>query len=300
MCKSIVFLLMTSCLFAEMQNHYILGSNGLNSAVKPTTGFAYSNLYTRYEARQINNQRGKKVDLKGKDHLEVQYLHNIFSYFSSAKIVGASYGFQVDVPCTTMTLDTAVFNRSFDGAGKKLKLSDIYFEPIDLRWNWGQLYFFLAYGVYAPTGKFKPFSSRNTGLGDWGQMATAASTLFFDSGKTFSVSAYATYEIHSKKRGIDFTAGDNFCLEWGIGKTFDKVLTIGAVGYYERQPNRDRGRDVPQVARHARDKVLSAGPEVDLFVPQMNGTLLARYEFEFEAVSRTKGRMLTVAAVFNF
>jgi hypothetical protein len=131
-------------------------------------------------------------------------------------------------------------------------------------------------------------------------MFTGAFTLFLDRNRTFSISAYSTYEIHSKKRGIDFTAGDNFCLDWGIGKTFDKVFTIGIVGYYERQPNVDRGHDVPRIARKIRDKVLSAGPEAGLYIHQMKGHLIARYEIEFQAVSRTKGRTLTAEAAFIF
>ncbi len=297
----IVFFALPGAVFAEMQNHYILGTHGVSSAVKPERGYNYANIYTFYRAKQLNNQKGEKIPLGGKKSLEVHYLQNIFGYYSPYKIFGASWGMQIDIPCSTAAVDQVFFARSFEGVGKKLKLSDIYTEPFNIRWNWGRLYFFWAYGVYAPTGRYHHhFSKKNTGLGDWGQLITGAFTLFFDQQKTFSISAYSNYEIHSKKRGIDFRAGDNFCLDWGIGKTFDKVLTIGAVGYYERQPHLDRGHDVPKSARKVRDKVLSAGPELDLFVPQMGGHLTARYEVEFEAISRTKGRTITVLANFNF
>jgi hypothetical protein len=301
MVKWIVLLALSTSLFAEMQNHYILGSHGINSAIKPDPGYDYIEIYSLYQVKQLNNQKGDKVHLKGsKRQLDVRYLQNIFGYYSPYKIFRASWGMQINIPCETASIDQAYFYSSFQGLRKKMKLSDIYVEPFNIRWNWGRLYFFWAYGVYTPTGKFHHFSKKNTGLGDWGQLFTGAFTLFFDQGKTFSVSAYSNYEIHSKKRGMDFRAGDNFCLDWGVGKTFDKVLTIGAVGYYERQPHPDKGNDVPKSSRHVRDKVLSAGPEVDLFVPQMNGHLTARYEVEFEAIARTKGRMITLEAIFNF
>jgi hypothetical protein len=124
--------------------------------------------------------------------------------------------------------------------------------------------------------------------------------LFFDQGQTFSASAYATYEIHSKKRGSDFRAGDNFCLDWAVGKTFDKVLTIAVAGYYERQLKIDKGSEVPKAAKNIRDKVIAIGPELDLFIPQMNGHLTARYEFEIKAISRTQGKRITALAVFAF
>jgi hypothetical protein len=297
----IAFLTAASSISAEMQNHYILGTHGMDSAVKPIQGYMYSNVYTFYKAEQLNDQKGHKIKLKGdKKELDVQYLQNIFGYFSSCKILGASWGCQINIPCETLSMDQVEYHHTFEGAGKKLKLSDIYFEPMDLRWNWSRLYFFIAYGFYAPTGRYHTNSMKNTSLGDWSQLFTAASTLFFDQGKTFSISAYATYEIHTKKRGSDFRAGDNICLDWAIGKTFDKVLTLGVSGYYERQWKVDKGSDVPKAARNVRDKVLAVGPEVDLFIPQMNGHITARYEFEFEAISRTQGKRATVLALFTF
>jgi len=299
--KWIAFLLFSGSLSAEMQNHYVLGTYGMNSAVKPVQGGTYANVYTFYKAEHLNDQSGHKIPLKGdKKELDVQYLQNIFGYYSSAKLLGASYGLQINVPCETFSLDQAEFHRTFEGAGKKLKLGDIYFEPVNFRWNWSRLYFFIAYGAYAPTGKYETNSMKNTGLGNWGQMFTAASTVFFDQEKTLSASAYATYEIHEKKRGSDFRPGDNFCLDWAVGKTFDRVLTLAVAGYYERQWKVDKGSDVPSHARGVRDKVVAIGPEVDLFIPQMNGHLTARYEFEVQALSRTQGKRITALAVFAY
>ncbi len=298
--KWIAFLIFTGSLSAQMQNHYILGTYGMNSAVKPVQGCSYSNVYTLYKTDRLNDKKGHRVTLKGKKELEAQYLQNIFGYFTSCKFLGASYGFQIIVPCETFSLDQAEFHRTFEGAGKKLKLSDVYVEPIDLRWNWGRLHFFVAYGLYAPTGRYATNSMKNTSLGDWGQLLTAASTLFFDQGRTFSASGYATYEIHTKKRGSDFRAGDNFCLDWAVGKTFDKVLTLGVCGYYAGQWKTDKGRDVPKAAKHVMDKVIAVGPELDLFIPQMNGHLTARYEFEVKAISRTQGSRITALALFSF
>lgn len=273
----------------------------MNSAVKPELGCTYSNVYTLYKADQLNDRSGHQTKLKGsKKELEAQYLQNIFGYYTSCKLLGASYGFQINVPCETVSLDQVEYHRTFEGAGKKVKLSDIYIEPVNFRWNWSRVYFFIAYGAYAPTGRYETNSMKNTSLGAWGQMLTGAATLFFDQGQTFSASAYATYEIHSKKRGSDFRAGDNFCLDWAVGKTFDKVLTIAVAGYYERQLKIDKGSEVPQAAKNIRDKVIAIGPELDLFIPQMNGHLTARYEFEIKAISRTQGKRITALAVFAF
>ncbi len=298
--KLLFFLLAAGSLFAQMQNHYILGTNGIESAVK-TPGWTSSEIYTFYHATRVNNPKGDKVKLFGsKSHTDIQYLQNFLSYFSQWQLLGGQYGFQILVPFETISADIIVFNQSFTSTQNKFRLSDIYFEPLDLRWNWNQVSLFLAYGFYAPTGRYKPFSLKNSGTGDWGQLVTLATTLFFDQRRTFSFSYFANYEIHSKKKKIDFTAGDNFCLEWGLGKKFEETITMGIVGYYEKQTTNDKGKDVPKRFRKTKDQVYSLGPEIDIALKNPRGNLTFRYEWELGSRSRTQGKTLTALAAFNY
>ncbi len=287
-------------LWAQIQNHYILGTNGLNSAVKEK-GVNLAGVYTWYYTTRLNNQHGDRVvPLGRKRHLNVHYLQVIFSYFSSWKILGGSFGCQIDAPFETNSISFVVFDQSFDLPNIGLKLSDIYFEPVDVRWQFDRLYLFAAYGFVAPTGRFHPSSLKNSGHGDWGQMVTLASTYFFDRAQTFSFSFFSNYEIHSKKKQIDFIPGDNFCFEWGLGRSFNKLLTLGVVGYIQKQTTKDRGRDVPPIAKNIKDFVASAGPELDFQFSKLQGTLRIRYEVEFVAISRTQGQRLTALAGFAF
>lgn len=302
-----LFVFVFGGLSAQNQNHYILGTNGLNSAVK-SFGFNYRPILTVYQIDQINNQHGKRISLPPPDsrnNTNLYFWQNYFSYFSCYQIFGGTLGWQVNVPFATNQPASAVIDRSLHFKDGKLRLSDLYVEPINVIWRWDQIFLMLAYGFYAPTGEYKPFSNNNSGLGNWGNVFTAASTFFWDYEKTFSLSVYANYEFHSRNRDTNFTPGNNFCLDWGVGKTFtdcycNSIITFGVVGYFERQTCEDSGSHIRRRVEKIRDKVFAVGPELNVRFVSLKGTLAARYEVEFNAVSRTQGKTLTIDANFNF
>lgn len=299
---SLLFALVFIPLSAEMQNHYFLGSHGVNSAVKPRQGADYESIFTYYRANSLKDQHGHSVNLRGyNDHLKMDFLQNKFSYYSLYGLCGVLWGCQVNVPFATGESDFIVFNDSFDLRGGSLKLSDIYVEPINLRYQCQRLYAYGSYGFVMPTGRFHPYSPKNTGLGNWGQMLNLAFTYFFDSCQTFSASIFCNYEFHSKKKHIDFTPGNNLCIDWGVGKIFPQYYTtIGVVGYYERQTTKNTGDEIPYPFQHERDRVFAVGPEISVNIPKYIGKVTVRYEFEFGVLSRTQGRSLIVEGITIF
>lgn len=289
----------TTSLSAQMQNHYILGTNGINSAVKPT-GVVLAGIYNHYHSHSLKNRSGHSIELLGSNHhLNINCVQTILAYFTDCCFLGGKYGFQVDVPFLSSSRDFVYYQSSFD-VNNNMRLSDIYTEPLNLRYSFTQFDLFVAYGFYAPSGKYKPFSLQNSGLGNWGHMFTAAATFYFDCARTITFSMYNTYEIHCKKRGIDFRPGDNYCCDWGFGKTFGRFFTLGIVGYYERQTTVDRGDDVPTFLKSVRDQVWSWGPEFDVVIPELNGQLTLRYQMEFAAKARTQGNNFVAALGFVF
>lgn len=293
-------MLLVGSLQAQMQNHYVLGTHGLNSAVTVPYGFTFNSIYTYYHANSLRDRNGHKVHfVSGPSHLNMQYLQNYFAWYSCCPLLGGYYGCRVNVPFETTSTDSTYFDSSFR-VGNRMRFSDLYVEPINVRWQWGQWYVFAAYGLYLPTGSHRNFSLHNHGLGNWGNLLTLAGTYFFDCAKTFSASAYTTYEMHFKTRGINFYAGDNLCVDWGIGKTFAKYFSLGVVGYFELQVTKDRGKAVPFNSRNLYDHVLAIGGEFDIVIPQLNGIFTVRYEQEFNAVGRTEGESFIVRAGFTY
>jgi hypothetical protein len=294
------FLFAFSPLFVEaiMQNHYILGTNGINSAVKPVKGFVYTNMYFHYHAPHLVNSDGKNISLDSDIIMKTDI--NIFSLFTGSSLFGGTYGCQIIAPFTNLTTEFTIFDFTLGQRKDSLKFADMYFEPIDITWRFKQFNLYASYGFYAPTGKFKPFSVKNTGFGDWGHQLAVAGTFFFDQEKTLSLSAFLAYEIHSAKKKIVYIPGDNLTIDWGFGKVFKKVLTIGVVGYFEWQTTHDQGREIPLALKKIEDRTYAIGPEIDLLLPALNGQITFRYEHEFAVRARTKGHLAVFSAAFVF
>lgn len=292
--------MMSGALFAAMDNHYILGTNGLNSAVKPEGVFIYTGVFTHYHANSLKGSTGKSVYLLGdQDHLNINTLQNFFSFYSPLCFFGGNYGCQVNVPLTSSAMDVISLDQSFD-VQKTMRLSDIYVEPLNIRYSWDQFDLFLAYGFYIPTGKSKPFDLSSAGYGNWGNMFTAAGTVFLDCARTWSFSAYTTYEVHSKKRHINYTPGSNICIDWGLGKNFGQYYSLGVVGYFEQQVSKARGSDAPNFSDNEKDRVWAVGGEFGVYVPQICFDLTLRYEYEFGAHLRTQGGTFVAVAALTF
>lgn len=282
--------LLTNPLFSAERNHYPLGFNGINSGIRPERTIVWVQFLNYYKAKHIAGPNGDDLPIHG--HFTEDLALQVFHWYSDIPLLGGTYG------CSTF-LPFVGFNSRFTdndtgitsfGGSNAFQFSDMHIEPINLAYRYEYLNLYLAYGFYIPTGKFKPGSTSNLGFGCWGNQFTFSGTYFMDKEKTFTASAYATYEIHSKVRGINLYPGDNLCIDWGIGKTFAKIYTVGVAGYAEWQTTKDTGRDVPPGTNGSTDRVYAMGPEIQIDIPQASGQCRFRYEFEYGVRNRTRGR----------
>jgi len=282
-----LLLLSTGTLSAIQSNHYVLGTNGLRSATRPD-GYVYSNIFTYYKAGKIKGNQGQTlID----DSTFIQCIdQNIFQWNSDYCFLGGKYGCMIDIPFNNIALDIPL-RFSILNTHSQFALGDLYVEPINFRWTFDHLDLIAAYGFYATTGKFKSHSTHNNGLGNWGNQLTLAGTYYFDCEKTWSLSAYTTYEIHCKKRNVNIRPGDNLCIDWGFGKLFAEWLTVGVVGYAEWMTTYDSGSDINFLIQGKKDRVYAIGPEIDLAFPIgcSFGSIALRSEKEFDTHLRTQG-----------
>jgi hypothetical protein len=131
-------------------------------------------------------------------------------------------------------------------------------------------------------------------------MLTAAGTYYFDSEKTWAASVLARYEKHGKQDARDVTYGDDLHFEWGLSKTFARIIDVGASGYCHWQVTEDRGSAVTW-NRKVRDKAFAVGPEISVFVPPpVLLSVSVRTQWEFEVEDRPEGNVtcLTLTKIF--
>ena len=176
-------------------------------------------------------------------------------------------------------------------------LGDIFTEAT-LSWHLKQFDLAIGSGVWMPTGDFAPGSTR-VGLGYWTPMQTAGVTWYPDQDKTWSVSALCRYEVNTEQRDTHITRGQVFTLEWSAAKALQKVLEVGAVGYYQQKVTGDSGpAGSPFVMPH--DRVAAAGPEVSVAFPKPMLFVSFRYLYEFMSESRAQGQTCTLTLTKRF
>jgi hypothetical protein len=91
--------------------------------------------------------------------------------------------------------------------------------------------------------------------------------------------------------------GDDFVVEWGLGKTFRPPswkpwvaqLDAGVVGYAQWQMTDNRGAAIPLPLRGIRSNAFAVGPEIA--ATTKFGRLFARYEFEFGSQNTPQGQV---------
>ncbi len=307
----IVFLVLLACSFffsfpqfAAERNHYPLGFNGINAAIRPENSVLNVPFVNFYNANRITGPIGKGLHGHFDEVLFIEVLH----WYTDFPFLGGTYGTTLIIPTLSFESRFRSPTTSIRAGGNAFLLGDIYFEPFNVNYRFKYLQIYWNYGIYMPTGKFQGLTP-SYGLGCWGHELLLAMTYFFDKKKTFSASFFATYEIHSKLRGLNYYPGDNLCIDWGVGKQLGKTWTVGVAGYAEWQTTKDTGRDVPPGIDGGIDRVYAIGPELIFALPEkkcfwgnvsFSGNINGRYLVEFCAFNRTEGQAKILEGIFIF
>ena len=276
-------------LWGQDTSHYPPGAEGIKAATIPGPGkyLKWYNFY--YEADQLKDGNGNTAP--GEFDVEAFAAAPRLIWITEKKIFGADYGWDILVPLiyTDLEIPGAGISNSHAGIG------DIYVEPFLFGWHGDRYDAVAAAGVWAPTGDFDLDNPANAGKDFWTGMFTLGATRYLGCDKQWSVSALGRYETNSERSKIAIRPGDDFHIEWGIARNFNKIWDVGASGYMNWQVTDDSGADItydPSI----RDQFFSAGPEVQYFYEPASLFLQLRYQFEFGAEDRPQGRNL----VFSF
>jgi hypothetical protein len=68
--------------------------------------------------------------------------------------------------------------------------------------------FVAGLGIFAPTGKYEPEGSDNTGLGMWSLEFFAGTTVYLDAAKSWHLATTAFFETHTEKEDSDIKVGN--------------------------------------------------------------------------------------------
>ena len=286
-------------------SHFVPGALGIRDYFVPDPGF-YGALYNYYYTTdRLNDRHGNEIDsvtinpgpgpgltIDTSIDVDLYALAPALIWVSKWRILGAKYAAYVAPTFSTTSLEAKLSIAT--GIGGKVEndssmgVGDLFVQPVWLGWTPEHFDIGLAYGFYAPVGRYdtrkvsfpnlgrtvEVESANNLGLGFWTHQFQGALAWYPWLNKATAVTGVVTYELNQKKRDFDLTPGQNLAFNWGVSQylplTKDQhlLLELGPAGYCSWQITRDSGS--APAAQSPRDQVQAAGGQIGLtYVPWM-------------------------------
>jgi len=257
--------------------HYPAGAEGLKGASLPPPGLYFRDYNFFYYADDFKD---------GPPNFEITAYINAprLIWMTEVEILGANYGMDIIVPFGYLDWSAPGNN------GDDFSFGDIQIEPLLLSWHFQQFDASAGYAVWIPTGDFETTTPDLISKGFWSHMLTLGGTWYPDEQKSWAISLLNRYEFCHEQQTTHIDPGQVYTLEWGLSKSPRQGLDVGLIGYYQQQVTKDSGL----TATNKRDRKLGVGPEVNVFWPDAGLFTSLRYAYEFGAVERPEGHLVTL------
>jgi hypothetical protein len=264
----------------------VLGAVGLDAGIQIEPGLYVADRIALYTAGEIIDRRGNELPINA----DIDAFVNAIGIAGALKLPQTSTYLTatVAVPFARVSFNSNDPRASLDRFG----LGDLYVEPVQLGWRGPHWDAVVGYAFYVPTGSIEPGGLGGVGLGHWTHEFSLGGTAYFDSARTWILSALLSYDINQRKRNIDITRGQTVQIQGGVGKTLWGFIDVGLASYAEWQVSDDSGADLPPALRGLYDQAFGLGPEIAAFLPRIRTHVSVRYERDVYDRSRPEGQIL--------
>lgn len=295
-------LICASSLCAQQKGQWVPGQAGLNAGILPDQGLTYANLTINYSAGTLNDANGNATPVIGT--YKFWAVENIVFFVPKRKVLGAKLAFMGIFPVADGDLTLPQFGVNGGGFG----YADTFVQPLTLGWQLKRTDAWAAGGVTIPTGRYTDGATNNVGSGYWGYNALGGVTYYITKNKATTANVTGDWEIHGQKKDTDVTPGQTVTAEWGLGqvlpldKQLKKLLQLGVIGYDQFRVTKDSGTldsglpssSVPAYSVHA------VGFQSTLILPAKKLNFYFKYEYEYKATARPKGRTIAFGGAWTF
>ena len=164
---------------------------------------------------------------------------------------------------------------------------DLY-PAASLKWNSGVNNFMLYGTTGIPVGAYQSTRLASIGLGHWALDGGAGYT-YLNEKTGIEASAVFGLTCNFINPYTQYQSGTDAHLDWAISPYVDKNFHIGAVGYFYKQINGDRGTGAR--LGEFKSRVTGIGPQIGFFFPiaDREGYLNLRAYSEIDASNRLQG-----------
>lgn len=311
--KKIIILILglLSGISAFGQGHYTGSSFNPNDYFAPHPGwiipvwYGYANMDYHNASGQksdqlINPAPGNPTELHIKQNVKTHSFILMAIYGAKGKILGANWGMMIIPTLNSPTANIALdYYSSQTGSGnyvftnKSIGFGDMYIQPIWLSWTRGKFSYAFNYGVWAPTGKYKPHDLDNGGHGYWSHNIHVAGKMKPTSKTNISIAT--TLEVNQWQKDTDFKEGSHFTVDAGGSFVLDsRGDEVGLFGHYTTQVGNDKGTN----GGFASDQIAGIGAFASYWIVPMKIGLMGRITQNFAVENRFGGTAVQVGLNF--
>jgi hypothetical protein len=263
---------------------------------------------------------GPSVTLKVSPSVDIYAFSPTLIWIPPWKLDDVKFGAYICPSFANSNIDAAISSlegRGVNASTSSFGVGDLFVQPIWLDYTMKHWDFSLAYGFYAPVGRYNTVTVKlpivgpvtttspdNIGEGFWTHQIQGAMAWYPWADQRMAAVAALTYEINSSKEGIDMTPGQHLTLNWGISEylplTKDQkfLLEIGPAGYDDWQITNDSGSAATNPTVH--QQVHAAGGQVGLVYVPWSAALEFHAFDEFSATARLQGAAYGITAYIKF
>ncbi len=262
-----------------IHGHYPPGQTGLRGGATPSVGWSltdFNRLFSNLEIKDPNGGTAGKSD-------ELRYANiAVLSWTSDYSLFGLNYGAYLGVPFATGNL-----NPDDDLTESSIGLGDIIVTPVALYGRSTEFDYQFQFSVWAPSGEFKPGGTRNRGSGFWSLIYSFGGAWYPGGDRQdWSISAVARIEQNFDQAHTHIAPGDDFDLDWGIGKIIHVAghpFDVGISGFGTWQISTQSGGQ--SVGRYHYNGI---GPEVSTAIAA-GWAVRVRAQWEYDASNAVQG-----------
>lgn len=274
--------LVASPVFAkEGGDQYPNGAENWFAGAMPPPGNYFINYFGHWSGT-LRDDSGDKLRPAGKSiRLNATFDALRFVKVTETGILGANYAWAALLPVVHLSVETPAGRESRTGIG------DVTLTPLILAWHSPRWHYLLGVDVNLPTGAFdkNDHPGRNIGANYYSVEPVFAATYLSESG--WEVSGKFMYNMKTKNRDTHYRSGDEFHLDYLVGKHFGP-WAVGVSGYYLKQLNNDRQNGARVGPDGNRGQVFAAGPSIK-YQTKSNMQFIFQWQRESQLENRFGG-----------
>lgn len=298
---TVVFSVAAQAQAPPLRGVYTPGFSATNSGVLPHPGLTYSNTFLTYSFNQVVGPDGQTLAREPSVGVTVDI--NVFLYVFKKKIIGGNLAMAAGLPISNSSISDINLGAIAGGAG----FADSFYQPLTVGWNLKRADITAGYAFFAPTGRFTPGASNNTGTGHWTNAPTAGETIYLTKNKATAVSAYQMVEFHTTQTGTNIHAGSTFDLDYSLTqllplkKDHSLLLQLGLIGYGQWQLSNNSGPTInPIIAASTHYAVNAMGVGGNVILPGRKVVLGSKWFNEFSNKNTVEGKSFQINGAVTF